>query len=191
MKFSSLVIIFLSSVAFAACGGTDGGKPAATNDAAEEIAVTDAELVGNPFMEDWDTPYGVPPFAKIEDGHFMPATMKGILEMRADIAVIADNPEAPTFENTILAMEKAGELINKVANTFFNITGTELNDELQALQTKISPMLSREFDAINLNLTLFERVQTVYAQQLDLNEQDARLLELTHRGFIRSGAALP
>jgi len=191
MKFSSLVIIFLSSVAFAACGGTDGGKPAATNDAADEIAVTDAELVGNPFMEDWDTPYGVPPFAKIEDGHFMPATMKGILEMRADIAVIADNPEAPTFENTILAMEKAGELINKVANTFFNITGTELNDELQALQTKISPMLSREFDAINLNLTLFERVQTVYAQQLDLNEQDARLLELTHRGFIRSGAALP
>jgi len=124
MKFSSLVIICLSGIALFACGGADKGKPEATNDAAEEIAVTDAELVGNPFMEDWDTPYGVPPFAEIEDGHYMPATMKGILEMRAEIARIADNPEAPTFENTIVAMEKAGKLINKVANTFFNITGT-------------------------------------------------------------------
>ena len=193
MKFSSLVIIFLLSNALVACGGADNGKPGAAENTADEIAVSDAELVGNPFMKDWDTPYGVPPFAAIEDGHYMPATLKGILEMRAEIAVIADSPEAPTFENTILAMEKAGELINKVANTFFNITGTELNDELQALQTIISPMLSREFDAINLNLTLFERVQTVYAQkeQLGLSEQDARLLELTHRGFIRSGAALP
>jgi len=190
MKFNSLVILLLSSVALVACGGADNGNPEASKDAAVEIAVSDAELVGNPFMEDWDTPYGVPPFAAIEDGHYMPATMKGILEMRAEIAAIANSPEAPTFENTILAMEKAGELITKVANTFFNIAGTELNDEIQALQTKISPMLSREFDAINLNLTLFERVQAVYAQQLNLNEQDARLLELTHRGFIRSGAAL-
>jgi peptidyl-dipeptidase Dcp len=193
MKVSNLAILFLSSVALVACGGADKGEPATTDNAVDEIAVTDAELAGNPFMEDWDTRYGVPPFAAIEDGHYMPATLKGILEMRAEIATIADSPEAPTFENTILAMEKAGELINKVASTFFNITGTELNDELQALQTKISPMLSREFDAINLNLTLFERVQTVYAQkeQLGLSEQDARLLELTHRGFIRSGAALP
>lgn len=196
MKIIMLLIIFASSIALVACTGADNGLPAATDGAidgaANEIAVTDAELTGNPFMEDWDTPYGVPPFAKIDDAHYMPAIMKGILEMRAEIAAIADNPEAPTFENTILAMEKAGELISKVAGTFFNITGTELNDELQVLQTKISPMLSREFDAINLNLTLFERVQAVYAEkeQLELSEQDARLLELTHRGFIRSGAAL-
>ena len=192
MKISSLLILFLSGVALTGCGGADDGKPAVTQDATDEIAVTDAELVGNPFMQDWDTPYGVPPFAVIEDAHYLPATMKGILEMRAEIAAIAENPEAPTFENTILAMEKAGKLINKVANTFFNIVGTELNDELQALQSKISPMLSREFDAINLNQTLFERVQAVYAQkeQLELSEQEARLLELTHRGFVRSGAAL-
>jgi len=191
MKFSNLVILSLSGIVLFACGGTDNENPEVSNDSAVEIAVSNAELAGNPFMEDWDTPYGVPPFAEIEDEHYMPATMKGILEMRAEIATIAANPDEPTFENTILAMEKAGELIYKVANTFFNITGTELNDELQVLQTKISPMLSREFDAINLNLTLFERVQTVYAQQHNLNEQDARLLELTHRGFIRSGAALP
>ena len=168
MKVSNLAILFLSSVALVACGGADDAETAATTDVADEIAVSGAELVGNPFMEDWDTPYGVPPFAEIEDAHYMPATMKGILEMRAEIAAIAANPDEPTFENTILAMEKAGELIKKVANTFFNITGTELNDELQALRTKISPMLSREFDAINLNLKLFERVQTVYAQKEQL-----------------------
>ncbi len=193
MKFSSLAILCLSSIALVACGGAESEKQPAASDTADEIVVTDAELAGNPFMDEWDTPYGVPPFADIDDGHYMPAVKKGILEMRAEIAAIAENPDAPTFDNTILAMETAGKLINKVTNTFFNITGTELNDELQVLQTEISPMLSREFDAINLNLDLFERVQSVYAQkdELDLNEQQARLLELTQRGFIRSGAALP
>ncbi len=195
MKFSKIAILFLSSMALVACGGADTEETSAETDETDEsgeIAVTDAELVGNPFMKEWDTPYGVPPFASIEDAHYMPAIKKGILEMRAEMAAIISNPEAPTFENTILAMETAGELINKGANTFFNITGTELNDELQKLQQEISPMLSREFDAINLNLDLFERVQAVYAQKddLELDEQQARLLELTHRGFIRSGAAL-
>lgn len=192
MKFNKIVIILLSSFALFACGGNDSGEKAAVNEAADAISVTDAELVGNPFMDEWDTPYGVPPFADIEDGHYMPATLKGILEQRAEIAAVTNNPDAPTFDNTILAMEKAGYLINKVARTFFNITGTELNDTLQGLQSEISPMLSRESDAITLNLTLFERVQSVYAQkdELNLNEQDARLLELTHRQFIRAGAAL-
>ena len=192
MKFSRLSIICLSSIAFVACSGGEREEQSTLSDAADEIAVSNAELVGNPFMEVWDTPYGVPPFESIEDSHYLPAVKKGILEMRAEFAAIAESPDAPTFDNTILAMEKAGRLINDVANTFFNITGTELNDELQVLQTKISPMLSREYDAIYLNTGLFKRVQTIYAQmdELDLNEQDARLLELTHRGFIRSGAAL-
>ena len=192
MKFSKITILFLSSMALAACGGTDNGEPAADTAASDEITVSDAELVGNPFMEEWDTPYGVPPFAAIDDAHYMPATKKGILDVRAEFDAIINNPDAPTFENTILAMETSGELLNKVANTFFNITGTELNDELQKLQQEISPMLSREFDAINLNLDLFERVQAVYGQKddIELGEQEARLLELTHRGFIRAGAAL-
>ena len=190
MKFSNLAIIFLSSVVLIACGGSDKGETEMSTQTSDEIAVSDAELVGNPFMQDWDTPYGLPPFAAIEDAHYLPATKKGILEKRAEIAAIVNNPEAPTFKNTIVAMEKAGELNDKVSNTFSNITATELNDELQGLRTKILPMLSRESDAIYLNLPLFERVQAVYAQQLGLNEQDARLLELTHRRFIRAGAAL-
>lgn len=154
--------------------------------------VTEAELAGNPFLMEWDTPYGVPPFASIENAHYMPAIKQGILELRTDIAAIIDNPEAPTFKNTIVALELAGETLDRVSSTFGNITGTEIDDELRALQTEIYPMLTREYDAISLNDELFRRIQAVYEQResLDLNEQDARLLELRHRSFVRSGAAL-
>ena len=190
------------TLALTACGNSDSTDPAETpaaeqaeeaSPAAPEITVTDAELEGNPFLEDWDTPYGVPPFAEIADEHYMPAFKKAVLELRADIAAIVDNPEAPTFENTIVALDTAGPLLSKVSPTFWNITGTELNDNLRELQGEISPMLSRETDAIAFNDALFERVRTVYGQseRLGLDEQDARLLQLTYRNFVRSGANLP
>ena len=194
MKFSKLMGLGLVALMLGACGSADKeeGMDEATDGEAAEIAVTDADLAGNPFMEEWNTPYGVPPFAAIEDEHYMPAFKKGILELRADIAAILDNPEPPTFENTILAQEMAGRLLTKVSYTFGNITNTELNDELRALESEINPLLTREFDAINLNTDLYARVKAVYDQkdELGLDEQDARLLELTHRGFVRSGAAL-
>lgn len=192
MKLSSLLCFCLAIFALAACGGGDSGDEADPQPASDEIAVTDAELAGNPFMAEWDTPYGVPPFASIENEHYMPAIKKGILELRADIDAIVSNPDAPTFENTILAVELAGENLTRVRRTFSNITGTELDDELLALQTEISPMLTREDDAINLNAELWARIRSVYEQKdsLGLDEQDARLLELTHRQFVRAGAAL-
>ena len=164
----------------------------ATDSVSDEISVSDAELAGNPFMQEWNTPYGIPPFSAIKDEHYMPAFKKGILELRADIAAILENPEPPTFENTILALEIAGELLTKVDYTFGNITNTELNDELRALESEVNPMLTREFDAINLNTDLYARVKAVYDQkdELGMDEQDARQLELTHRGFVRAGAAL-
>ncbi len=192
MKLSSLLCLFLATFTLAACGGGDSGDEADPQPASDEITVTDAELVGNPFMQEWDTPYGVPPFASIENGHYMPAIKKGILELRAEIDAIVSNPDAPTFENTILAVELAGEDLTRVSRTFGNITGTELDDELRALQTEIYPMLTREYDAINLNAELWARIRAVYEQKdsLGLDEQDARLLELQHRDFVRSGAAL-
>lgn len=211
MKNNSLLILCLAGLVLGACGGGDSGDSGDServvgadgagsrqdtvaspeNDTSSDMAVTNAELAGNPFMDDWDTPYGVPPFADIENGHYMPAIKKAVLELRADIAVIADNPDAPTFENTILAFETAGEMLDRVSATFFNITGTELDDELSVLRTQISPMLTREYDAITLDRELFERVRTVYGMkgELGLDEQDARLLELRHRSFIRAGAA--
>ena len=194
MKFIRLTILTLAALALGACGAKDEGEnvQAAADAAPEEVVVTDEELAGNPFLEDWDTPYGVPPFSRIETGHYMPAIKKGILEQRAEIDAIVTNPEAPTFENTILAMETAGRLLTKVANTFGNITGTETNDELRALETQIYPMLTRENNAINFNEKLYERVKAVYDQResLGLGEQEARLLELVHRNFVRSGASL-
>jgi peptidyl-dipeptidase Dcp len=184
----------LIALMLGACGGSDQevAMDDATDSVSDEISVSDAELAGNPFMEEWNTPYGIPPFSAIKDEHYMPAFKKGILELRADIAAILENPEPPTFENTILALEIAGELLTKVDYTFGNITNTELNDELRALESEVNPMLTREFDAINLNTDLYARVKAVYDQkdELGLDEQDARLLELTHRGFVRAGAAL-
>jgi peptidyl-dipeptidase Dcp len=194
MKFSRLIGIGLIALMLGACGGPDQevAMDEATDSVSDEISVSDAELAGNPFMKEWNTPYGIPPFSAIEDAHYMPAFKKGILELRADIAAILENPEPPTFENTILALEVAGELLTKVSYTFGNITNTELNDELRALESEVNPMLTREFDAINLNTDLYARVKAVYDQKdgLGLDEQDGRLLELTHRGFVRAGAAL-
>ena len=98
-----------------------------------EISVSDAELEGNPFRQEWDTPYGVPPFAEIEDAHYMPATKKAILELRADIDAIVSNPEEPDFENTIVALDTAGASLNRVLGVFSNITNTDTNDTLSEL----------------------------------------------------------
>jgi peptidyl-dipeptidase Dcp len=146
----------------------------------------------NPFFVEWDTPYGIPPFDAIRDEHYKPAFDRGIAEQRDDIAAIRDNPEPPTFENTIEALELAGDLLTRVDNVFSNISNTDTNDTLLELEVEIQPLLTRELDAIYLDQKLFGRVQAVYEQKdaLDGDEQAMRLLELTHRAFVRRGAAL-
>jgi peptidyl-dipeptidase Dcp len=194
MKLSSLITLSCLALLLGACGGEKRAEDAAAGaqSESEEITVTARELEGNPFMREWTTPFGVPPFADIEDGDYMPAIKKGILERRADIQAIVENPDAPTFENTVVALETAGELLDRVSSTFSNITSTDLNDELRALETKVYPMLTREFNAIMLNGKLFDRIRLLFEQSssLGLDEQDARLLELRYRQFVRQGAAL-
>ena len=188
--------------ALAACGS----EPAATDapaDTAEleapaetetpdETEAGDAELAGNPFQKVWDTPYGTPPFAEITEAHFMPAIEAGIAEQSAEIDAIVNNSNPATFENTIVALDLAGKQLAKVAFTFGNITNTDTNDELRELEGEIYPMLTRESNKITFNEDLFARVKDVYAQKdtLDLDEQDARLLELTYQDFVRAGADL-
>ena len=157
-----------------------------------EITVSDAELEGNPFIASWDTPYGVPPFSEITDEHFMPAIKDGILKLRAEIDVIVKNQEPATFENTIVALDLVGNQISKVSSTFGNITSTDTNDTLRELEGKVYPMMTREFNQIRFNEDLFARVKDVYSQKdtLELDEQDARLLDLTYRDFVRAGANL-
>jgi len=194
MKNNTLIVICSASVVLASCGRDSGPEQEAVEgeQAAREITVTPAELAGNPLLGDWETPYGMPPFASVENSHYMPAIKQGILEMRTEIAAIVDNADKPSFENTIIPLEQAGATLSQAASVFFNISGTELDDELSALRTEISPMLSRENDAINLNDELFQKVLSIYQHidELGLDEQDARLVELWHRRFVRAGAAL-
>ncbi len=160
---------------------------------ADDISVTNEEIANNPLLADWSGyPYGLPPFSAIEDDHYMPAVKKGVLELRDEVKAIIDDPRAPDFDNTIVALERSGDTLSQVAYTFSNITNTELNDTLAGLETQIWPMLTKEQDAITLNDDLWQKVRAIYEQrdELGLNEQDARLLELTHRNFVRAGAAL-
>ncbi|MEL6475403.1 MAG: M3 family metallopeptidase [Pseudomonadota bacterium] len=187
--------VSVAVLALAACGGSE--TPDATDavtdtPAVAEITVSEAEIAGNPLLANWETPYGVPPFAEIDDAHFMPAIKKGVLDLRVEIAAIIENEEAPTFENTIIALELAGKTLNQAAYTFSNITNTDTNDTLRALEGDVWPLLTRETDAITLNDDLFARVKAVYDARdtLDLDQQGARLLELTYRDFERAGAAL-
>jgi len=157
--------------------------------AAEELLVAEDN---NPFFTTWETPYGIPPFGAIRDEHYRPAFERGIAEKRVEIAAIRDNPEAPDFENTIEALEFAGASLTTVNLVFDNITNTDTNETLQALAVEISPVLTREKDAIYLDQKMFERVQAVYdaRESLGLDEQEMRLVELTYRDFVRRGAAL-
>jgi peptidyl-dipeptidase Dcp len=162
--------------------------------AEEPIVVEEAAAVAedNPFFTEWDTPYGIPPFDAIRDEHYKPAFEAGIEQQRADITLIRDNPEPPNFENTVEALQLAGESLTRVNRVFSNITNTDTNDVLEELDVEFSPLLTREKDAIYLDDKIFGRVDAVYrsGEALGLDEQALRLVELTHRDFVRRGAAL-
>ncbi|MCL1973187.1 MAG: M3 family metallopeptidase, partial [Bacteroidetes bacterium] len=147
----------------------------------------------NPFFKEWDTPFGVPPFDQIKIEHFMPAYQAGMAEETAEIWAIIRNPQAPGFENTIVAMDKAGALLRKVTPVFSGLSSVNNNPALQRLAQQLSPLTSKHRDDINLNPELFKRVKAVYAQkdQLGLNVEQQKLLENTYRRFVRSGADLP
>ncbi len=146
----------------------------------------------NPFLEAYDTPYGVPPFDKIRTEHYMPAFVEGMKQQTAEIEAIAENPEEPTFANTIEAMEYSGETLNKVASVFFNLYSADTNDELEQIAVEVSPMLSEHSDNITMNEKLFVRIKTLHEKRetLGLNTEQLRLLEETYRQFIRQGADL-
>ena len=156
----------------------------------EAASVDVADLAANPLLQDWDTAYGVPPFAQIKDEHYLPAVESAIAELEAEIDAIANNPDAPTFENTIVALDKAGASLGQVTATFSNITNTDTNDTLSELETQIWPKVTAVSNSINFNEALFQRVSAVNdaAENLDLDEQGLRLIELTYRGFDRAGA---
>lgn len=146
----------------------------------------------NPLLKTWDTPFGVVPFEQVKPEHYLPAFEQGIAEHNTEIEAIANSTEEPTFANTILALEYAGQTLNKVSSVFGNQTSANTNDSLQALAKEIMPRLSAHSDGIYLNDKLFQRVKTVFDQKENLNLQpeELKLLEETHKEFVNSGANL-
>ncbi|MDL2209066.1 M3 family metallopeptidase [Parabacteroides sp. OttesenSCG-928-O15] len=147
----------------------------------------------NPFLSEYTTPYGVPPFEEIKLEHYKPAFLLGMEEEMAEVEAICNNKEEPTFENTIVALDQSGKLSNKVSAVFSGQNSANTNDEMQALSREMSPLFSKHSDDIRLNPVLFARVKAVYdkKEQLNLNKEQAKLLEETYKGFVRGGANLP
>lgn len=146
----------------------------------------------NPFLSDWTGPFGLPPFDAIRDADFAPAFEAGLAQGRAAIAAIAANPEAPSFANTIEALEQADALLDRVSGVFFNLAGSDSNPEREALSRDLAPKLSAYSSEITSNAALWARVSTLWDQResLGLDPEQARVLLLYHRMFLRAGAAL-
>ena len=146
----------------------------------------------NPFFEKYNTPHQTVPFDKIKNEHYEPAMLEGIKLHEAEIEAIINNPEAPTFANTIVAYEKSGKFLDRVTTVFGNLRSAETNDDLQKIAQKMIPLLSEHSNNISLNEKLFQRVKAVYKQKskLSLTIEQAKLLDDIYDGFVRRGANL-
>lgn len=163
----------------------DKAAPAATSAAK-------ADMANNPFAKPSTLPFQYPAFDKIKNEHFVPAFEAGMTEHRTEVDAIADSKDAPTFDNTIVAMEKSGQLLNRAAAVFFNLSGANTNDDLEKIQSEMAPKLSAHQDAITLNPKLFARIEALYAKRdtLALDAEGKRLIERYYTDFVRAGAKL-
>ena len=147
----------------------------------------------NPLLATYHTPYHTAPFHLIKTEHYEPAILKGMEMHNEEIEAIINNPEQPTFHNTIVALERSGAILDRAATIFGNLLSAETNDELQAIAQRVMPQLSEHSNNISLNEKLFARIKAVYdsAESTQLNQEDRMLLDKTYDGFIRNGANLP
>ena len=156
------------------------------------LCIMNTTIAQNPFLQPYQTPHGTAPFDRIRLEHYEPAVMEGMKQQNAEIDAIVQNPEAPTFENTIEAYEASGELLERVSSVFGNLMSAETNDEMQALARKLMPLMTEHGNNISLNEALFARIKAVYDQrnQLHLNTEQQQLLKDIYEGFALNGANL-
>ena len=176
MRRNSVLLAICVVVVLSSCGGQGGGEAPGEN----------------PFFTEWTTPFGVAPFEEIQEEHFLPAFERAIAEQRAEVEAIAQNPEPPTFENTLAALDATGMLMNKVSGVFNTLTGAETNDQIQAIANEVAPMRSNLRDDRLMNPLLFARIKTIYEQrdELELDAEQMRLLEESYLDFVNGGAEL-
>jgi peptidyl-dipeptidase Dcp len=167
-------------------------QPAAPAQAATQAQAVMPFDVSNPFAKPSTLPFNYPAFDKVRNEHFAPAFLEGMRQEAAEMEAIAANRAAPTFENTIVAMERSGQMLNRVQAVFGTLTGSYTNDTLQALQKELSPKLAAHNDAIRLNPTLYARIKALYDKRskLKLDPESNYLLERYHTDFVRAGAKL-
>jgi peptidyl-dipeptidase Dcp len=146
----------------------------------------------NPLLADWTGVFELPPFAAIKPEHFRPAFDRALAKHRAEIDAIAADPASPSFDNTIVALEKSGRELDRVANVFFVLTGADTSDEIEAVESVISPLLARHSNALYLNRVLYARIAELYKKRdtLGLNVEQARVLDRYHTRFVRAGAGV-
>lgn len=182
MKLKKIGIATLLALTLVGCKNTSGTK-----------TYTAEDMKDNPLVQESTLPYSAPDFSKIKDEHFKPALEYAMqVEMEA-IEKIANNSEEPTFENTLVEMEKAHALLGQVANVFFALTNAHTNETLRKVEEEMSPKFAEHDDKIKLNENLFQRIKTLYDKkdQLGLEGEDLKLLEVTYQKFIIAGANLP
>ncbi|RUO35754.1 M3 family metallopeptidase [Aliidiomarina sanyensis] len=190
MKKTLLCAAIGMALAVSAC--SEQPNTYAESESVNTSAASADVTASNPFFAPSSLQYGAPDFRVIDDAHFMPAFTAGFAEHTQEIEAIINNPEAPTFENTIVAMERSGQLLTRVSRVFSNLTGTDSNETRRQIQRELSPLMAAHSDSINLNPALFARIQAIYDQreQLDLDPESDRLLEVYYNRFVRSGATL-
>src|ERR1700726_4865732 len=151
-----------------------------------------AATTDNPLLTESALPYHVPPFDKIKNDHFSPAIEAGMREQLKEVDAVANNPEKPTFDNTVVALERTGRLLDRVERTFSNLNACNTNPAMQKIEKEMAPKLSAHRDAIHLNGKLFARVQQLYdnRDKLGLDPESAYLLERYYKDFVRAGAKL-
>ncbi|MGH8213472.1 MAG: M3 family metallopeptidase, partial [Rhodanobacteraceae bacterium] len=193
-------VLLAGSVGLSACSqpSDSGSAPASSASsaapakAATVAAAAPADIKSNPFYNASTLPFQAPPFDKVKDADYQPAIEEGMRQHQAEIEKIADNPEPPTFDNTIVAMEKGGQMLNRAMNAFSAVAGANTDDTLQKVQETEAPKLSAHQDAIFLNPKLFARIQKLYDQRdsLKLDPESAHLLEWDYKEFVLNGAKL-
>ncbi len=186
----ALALAIALSGSMAACTDTGAGK----SESAATAKQGDAKAfdASNPFFAESTLPLHYPQFDKIKDSHFAPAFDRGMAEHLREAEAIAGNAEAPSFDNTIIALEKSGQVLNRATTVFFSLVGVDTNDARKAIQAEYAPKLAAHRDAIALNPQLFERIQKLHdtRDQLGLDAEGVRLIERYHTNFVRAGAKL-
>lgn len=197
MNYKRSILITLLAGLLGACSNEDSsvmdsaGSPGELTSSVLETN-NDTMPTNNPFLSPSPLPFQYPQFDLITPEHYLPAFEQGMAEQLAEIEAITNQPEAPTFADTIIPLEVSGQLLNRVATVFYSMRSAHTNEELNAIEVEIAPLLSSHSDQINLNEQLFDRIDTLYQNRasLELDSESLRLLEETHKAFIRAGAEL-